>query len=310
MRKWVVTIIILLAIVLLFYRMAPGKMSIHQNLMVAVNPKAFAREMLNEKNWNEWWPGKQMRSSPGFEYKDNSYRVIEKKLTSFVIEVSNGKESITTELIYIPVRNDSVQLNWVAEQKSGLSPFKRIRSFQWSKNLESDLHILLEKMNSFYSNEDNIYGLHVEKSLVADSNYVFTSLASKTYPSMQTVYGLVDKLKNFIAINKAQSLGYPMLNVHKNGDSSYLVKVALPVDKQLKDAGDIQYRWMLKGGNILVTEIKGGPSKIEKAFTEMRNYVEDHQRIAPAIPFQSLVTDRREEPDTNKWITKLYWPVM
>lgn len=101
-----------------------------------------------------------------------------------------------------------------------------------------------------------------------------------------------------------------MLNVHKNGDSSYLVKVALPVDKQLKDAGDIQYRWMLKGGNILVTEIKGGPSKIEKAFTEMRNYVEDHQRIAPAIPFQSLVTDRREEPDTNKWITKLYWPVM
>lgn len=278
--------------------------------MAGVNPKAFVREILNENNWKEWWPGKQTQSSHTFEYNGNSYRVIEKKLTSLVIEVSNGKDAINTELIYIPVRNDSVQLNWIAEQQTGLSPFKRIRSFRWSKSLESDFHTLLEKMNSFYSNEDNIYGLHVEKSLVADSNYVFTSLTSKTYPSTKTVYGLVNKLKNFITINKAQSLGYPMLNVHKNSDSNYLVKVALPVDKQLKDVGDIQYRWMLKGGNILITEVKGGLAKIEKAFGEMQNYLDDHQRIAPAIPFQSLVTDRRQEPDTNKWITKLYWPVM
>lgn len=310
MRKWATVSVILLLFLVSFYWLIPGKTNIHQNLMVGVNPKAFVREILNENNWKEWWPGKQTHSSHEFEYNGNSYRVIEKKLTSLVIEVSNGKGAINTELIYIPVRNDSIQLNWIAEQQTGLSPFKRIRSFRWSKNLESDLHILLEKMNSFYSNEDNIYGLHVEKSLVADSNYIFTSLTSKTFPTMETVYGLVDKLKNFITINKAQSLGYPMLNVHKNSDSGYLIKVALPVDKQLKDAGNIQYRWMLKGGNILVAEVKGGPAKIENAFAEMQNYVEDHQRIAPAIPFQSLVTDRRQEPDTNKWITKLYWPVM
>jgi hypothetical protein len=101
-----------------------------------------------------------------------------------------------------------------------------------------------------------------------------------------------------------------MLNIYKNSDSSYLARVALPVDKKLNDSGNIQYRWMLKGGNILITEVKGGPHQIEKAFGEMANYVEDHGRTAPAIPFQSLVTDRRIEPDTNKWITKVYWPVM
>jgi hypothetical protein len=29
-----------------------------------------------------------------------------------------------------------------------------------------------------------------------------------------------------------------------------------------------------------------------------------------AIPFQSLITDRVKEPDTAKWITKLYAPVL
>jgi hypothetical protein len=38
--------------------------------------------------------------------------------------------------------------------------------------------------------------------------------------------------------------------------------------------------------------------------------VQDHQRVAPAIPFQSLVTDRTKQPDTSKWVTRLYWPIM
>jgi hypothetical protein len=28
-----------------------------------------------------------------------------------------------------------------------------------------------------------------------------------------------------------------------------------------------------------------------------------------AIPYQSLVTDRMKEPDTMKWLTRLYVPV-
>ena len=67
---------------------------------------------------------------------------------------------------------------------------------------------------------------------------------------------------------------------------------------------------MLGGGNILVTDVKGGPYNIAKAFEAVEKYTEDHNRMAPAIHFQSLVTDRRQERDTSKWITRIYWPVM
>jgi hypothetical protein len=67
---------------------------------------------------------------------------------------------------------------------------------------------------------------------------------------------------------------------------------------------------MLGGGNILAAEVKGGPHTIGRGFEVIEKYTEDHNRIAPAMPFQSMVTDRRREPDTSRWITKLYLPVM
>jgi hypothetical protein len=67
---------------------------------------------------------------------------------------------------------------------------------------------------------------------------------------------------------------------------------------------------MLGGGNILVTDVNGGPSAIKYAFDRLEEYVSDTKRIPPAIPFESLITDRRKERDTSKWITRIYYPVM
>jgi hypothetical protein len=313
MRKWLAVFVVVIVILTLLYWMIPAKIDIHQKRVVAVNTKAFTRLILDEKKWQLWWPDYKTtgeQSPAQFEYKGNVYSVKEKKLTSLVIEVAHEKDTLLTELIFIPSGSDTVQLNWVGAERTGLNPVDRIHTSIWLRRLDADLHSLLEKISSFSSNEDNVYGIHLQNSLVADSNYVFTSIRSEDYPSTEAVYHLVDRLNHYIQINNARATGYPMLNVFRDSDSEYVTKVALPVDKQLKDSGDIQYRWMLKGGNILVTEVKGGPQLVERAFDAMQNYLEDHQRIAPAIPFQSLITNRRQEPDTNKWITKLYWPEM
>ena len=62
-------------------------------------------------------------------------------------------------------------------------------------------------------------------------------------------------------------------------------------------------------GNILVSEIKGGDYSAREALREMHQFMTDNNMSSPAIPFQSLVTNRMEEPDTLKWITKIYYPV-
>ena len=99
-----------------------------------------------------------------------------------------------------------------------------------------------------------------------------------------------------------------MLNVMKT-DNSYVAMTAIPVDRELPATNEFASKFMLKGGNILEAEIKGGPFTIERSFNELENYRADHKYTSPAIPFQSLVTDRAREKDTAKWITKLYYPV-
>ena len=91
------------------------------------------------------------------------------------------------------------------------------------------------------------------------------------------------------------------MNLYTKDGITYLVRVAIPVDKQLPASGNISYKWMLGGGNILITEVKGGHAEIKKAYDQTELYVADHNRVAPAIPFQSMITDRRQEKDSTKW---------
>ena len=69
------------------------------------------------------------------------------------------------------------------------------------------------------------------------------------------------------------------------------------------------FKRMVKGW-ILVSDIKGGPARINQAIIEMRNFVNDYSKIPIALPFESMVTDRMAEPDTSKWTTRLYFPIV
>ena len=314
MRKGIALLLLLLILsfVVLSIRL-PATSSVKETAQFRVSAKAFSRALFDESSWTRWWPQKtnaEPASPTQLSYKGNQFRLVEKKLSSLLISVQHNDDSVLTELILTPATQDSVELNWIATINAAANPLDRLQKKQWSKELSADLQTLLQAMRSYYTNPDHLYSLHIEETTVVDSTLIFTTATGKAYPTTETIYRLIDKLKAFAQGKGARQTGLPMLNITNNDDGSFTTKVALPVDKKLPNEGDIQYRWMLGGGNILVTEVKGGPERIEKAFAVMEQYVDENNRVAPAIPFQSLVTDRREEPDTNKWVTKLYWPVM
>jgi hypothetical protein len=309
MRKWIVLLLFFVVLCLAaVYLLIPNTVSLQQKEHVFFPAKAFSKGLLNIATWQQWWPGE--KGSMNFRYNQNEYTITEKKFSSLRVSISNGTASIQTELILIPVETDSIELDWLGATGTSLNPVDRIQKSRWVKSVATDISSLLEKMEAFYTNPDHLYSSPVKEATVVDSMLISTSVGGKQYPTTALIYGLLDKLKAYAEKNGARQTGLPMLNISRRDDSGFLTRVALPVDKKLKDEGDIQYRWMLGGGNILVTEVKGGPHQVEKAFTVLEEYIADFKRIAPAIPFQSLVTDRRSEPDTSKWITKVYWPVM
>lgn len=169
------------------------------------------------------------------------------------------------------------------------------------------MHEILSLLQGFLKIE-HVYGLNIQRTRVTDSLLVTTKITGQKYPATEEYYDLIKKLQNYMAANEAAPVNYPMLNIAEIDSNNFVTTVAIPVNKVLPDKGAILFKRMFSG-NILTAEVKGGVFVIEEGFKQLNHYISDYQLVSPAIPFQSLVTDRLMETDTSKWITKLYYPV-
>ena len=311
MKKWFLLIIVLLlTLTVSVYLFIPNFVSISSSLPVNATRDGIYRNLQDEKNWNNWWPEKNNNKTNQFFYQGFQFSLDDRKVTSLIISVSKNNISAITSLDLISINKDSANLIWEGIVPTSYNPIKRLQKYFGAKQINRDIGMLLKNMRVFFSKPENIYGFTIRQEPVVDSILVSTFATSKGYPSTVFIYHLLDQLKEYIKNQSAKETGYPMLNINTEDSINYLTRVAIPVDKELKSSGNISYKHMLGRGKILVAEVKGGPGAINNAFYQMKNYVNDYQRIAPAIPFLSLVTDRMKEPDSSKWITRIYYPVM
>jgi hypothetical protein len=123
------------------------------------------------------------------------------------------------------------------------------------------------------------------------------------------VSNLIQLVKKVLKKQGVSQVSPPMLNIWKDERGYFKTMVAIPINKEIKPDSRVLMKRMV-AGSILVAEIRGGPHAITKGFNQMENYMKDFKLNSPAIPFQSLITDRSAEPDTAKWITKIYYPVL
>ena len=306
-------LLILAAIAAVFfawlYIFIPAKITVHQSLVIEANRSALYRKLGDSSTWKQWWPGTNDES--GTFYLNNlKFRPGPVRTLSVPLMIEDKQFETTAEMTLMPLPPDSTIIYMESAVVLPNNPFKRIQTYFGSAKLEDSFSAILQALNKTYSKITGLYGYDIRKELVVDSILAFTSEEVKGYPTIDKVYSLVDQLKAYIKYHSATETGFPMQNIYTADSINYVVKVAIPVNKRLPDSDKIRYKWMLGGGNILVTEVKGGQDEINKAYKQIVNYIADYGRTAPAIPFESLVTDRRTERDSSKWITRIYYPVM
>jgi hypothetical protein len=188
--------------------------------------------------------------------------------------------------------------------------FNRIPQYFNTKHIAKATNKLLRSLQSFVSNSESIYGVVMKEAKVKDTTLIAIKGTSVLYPTVAVIYNNVSILQTFANKNNVEQANPPMLNILKNGQNGYSFMVALPVNKFIEGNGTIVGKRMLPGGNMLESgEVKGGFFTVDNYLKELENFRADISAISPAIPFQSLITDRSKEADTSKWITKLYYPV-
>jgi hypothetical protein len=166
---------------------------------------------------------------------------------------------------------------------------------------------IIMHLKTFLESSQNVYGMSIARQKVVDTLLISTKFISNTYPTTAEIYSAINDLKKYISKEGATETNPPMLNVSPE-DTSYRVMVAIPINKQIKETDNFTIKKMIPG-KILMAEVKGGSFATREALKQMNLYLNDNYLSSPAMPFESLITERLQEPDTTKWITKIYYPI-
>ena len=309
MKKWLSVLIIAIALILAgLYIFIPSQVSITRYIKFRSTAGGSSRFLSQKEKWNAWWPG-TINADSSFVYNGYTFAPSTPLPNTIEIDISSGTDTLPTTLNVLQLSRDSVAMTWQTGMNTSSNPFQRLQRYNESQRINNTMKAILDSLRTFMEKNENVYNISVTQVMVTDTLLVTTKSISDHYPTTAEVYQLIGQLRNYISAQGAQASHHPMLYVHTTEDNRIQTMVAIPVNKPLHDAGNIAFKRMVPG-KILLTEIKGGPQTIRQAFTQMEYYVEDFKKISPAIPFEMLVTDRMQETDTTKWITRIYYPVL
>jgi len=307
-------VIVIVAVLLLFltgYALIPRKLSISSASSFSANRESVYRFLTNDSNWHKWWPGTVSDATKGF-FQFSGYQFQIEKVLYDVIQLKLGDNTFSSlsSLEIIPYSVDSIAVRLSTELVSGANPLSRFSTYFRARKIKRALDSIVLAIRKYTGNLKNIYGILVKKEKVQFQHLLSTKRSFSHYPTTADVYAMIDELRSYTHKSGALEVLPPMLNIQMIDSTRYSAQVGLPIDRDLPQEEDIASKWMMKGGNILEGEVTGGQDHIDEAGRQMEMYIRDYQRTIIAIPFQMLITDRRKEPDSTRWITRIYYPVV
>jgi hypothetical protein len=314
MKKILISLfVVILLIVAGIYIFIPRQLKVSSSVTFQSNREGVSRFLTTDSNWNKWWPGKASKNSKGeniFTYKDYDFQITKILYHAFELTLNKNNKSSGSLLKIVSFKTDSIGIELETQLNTGTSPIGKIRKYYEAKKIKQGFDDILEALQKHTDSVKDIYGFDIINEKVQTQFLVSAKKTLLHYPNTQDIYLIIATLRAYIKKHGGKEEYNPMLNIENTDSTGYQVQVALPVNKKLPELENISSKQMLKNGNILTAEVTGDLNKIDEAMKQFEKYISDYQRSIIAIPFQSLLTDRSKEPDSSKWVTKIYYPVV
>jgi hypothetical protein len=314
MKKVIIGLLLTLVLISsTVYILIPKNLPVSKVTVIKANGSALYRTISSEEKWAKWWPVEKGVTSETRPYSFNGYLYRLDKPLYQAVDVQMIYEGTTYpgRIMIIPMSPDSVAVRWESTLKTSSNPFTRYAVYRRALTMRKNMEGILDSLKIFSENIENVYDYHVHRTTIKDTFLVATKITSNGYPTTEEIYNLVSDLKKYIASEGARENNYPMLNVSTNDSIHYVTTVAIPTNRKLEGRGPIVLKQLIIYPNkTLTAEVKGGPAMIKKAYRELDTYLNDYIISTPVIHWESLITDRSQQPDTTQWITKIFMPIV
>lgn len=308
MKRVVFTATLILVILLVgIYVFIPSTITAGKTVAVKCVNKNVLVLIGNKQGWSRWLP-KESFTSDLIQYKGYQLKLGGATYTSVTFDALKEDNTIFNEIGFV---NDSVtktKISVISSVATGLNPFTRFRKWQMMKSYETVIDELLQQFISFAEDKKNIYGVEITDGRIPDSLFISTRKTFYHRPTEVEIYQLIDQLQIYAKAKNAKQVNQPMMHLEHLDSSHFEIMVALPVDKVIENEGNYLFKQMVKG-NTLIAEVRGGRATINNGLKALEQFKSDYQFTSPAISFELMITDRRAQPDTAQWVTRLYYPI-
>lgn len=307
-RLLLLVVVLIIASGIILYLRIPQKETYSYRIAFKCTNNSAIRLLHDSTQWKNWWVGKQ-ESSLVYSFNNRSYHFQKMTLPGIETVTLIGKDSVAAFFQVFPYNVDSAHFEWSYVFAYSSNPITKVQQHLQLRSLKKDFKQFLAAVKPFFEDEKNTYGMKIETQRVKDSTLISLKNTFDHYPTTEDVYGLVTAVKDYIQSKSGEESNAPMLNIFSVAENRYDVMVGIPTKKDVEEQEPFKRKKMILG-YILVGDVQGGMATVAAAEKRMADYAFDHQKTAPAIPFQSLITDRMQEKDTSKWITRIYYPVL
>lgn len=312
MKKLLIALLVLLALgTASIYIFIPKQIVVGHIEPVYINDHWAFTYLSDTSYWKKWWPKDEnvVAGNNRFGYKNQQFSLDSLYYNAVTISIAHDGNINQSKLAVLPLKVDEVRLGWECIIESSMNPFTRLKQYQDAISIKQGMREILSAYKKWLGVTENVYGFNVVPAKIIDTILVAKRAQFKgSYPTPVQIDSLLNIIRLHISKYGVAPSGLPMLNVFTK-EGIYDVQVAIPVSKVVPETEELRIKRMFPG-NALVAKFKGGPYTIQKAYEACETFRMLHSATSPAIPFQSMVTDRAKESDTSKWETILYYPVM
>lgn len=324
-------IIVLLVVVSFFL---PAKAHVERSVTVNASPEAIFTHIKDLKTWNTWSPWAKKDSTMTNTYDGPDGEVGQKSIWKSE-KVGNGSMLITEM-----VPNEKVVTKLEFDGRDGghgtllLEKVGDSTKVTWSldSDLENTSTIMKPMSKYFFLGMDGMVGGDFEAGLqglkeLAESTPTETkpsyAIEEVTTETMMVIAApkkrmQVEEMKAYFDKYMPELYGFALQSNVKPGSATAIyyywdgketeVEVVLPVDKEPADLGGYGFR-EIPATSALMIDYYGAYGGSEAAHIALDTYAKENN-IKIGFPWETYVTDPSREPDTAKWLTKIYYPVM
>ncbi|MBS7563005.1 hypothetical protein KHS38_01195 [Mucilaginibacter sp. Bleaf8] len=301
MTRRLLSLIVLISVIAIaaVFVLIPPYVKIYRQVKVYTPEQAVIKYVMHTKKWSNWLPN-----------ANRKFIVQKSTISEITGRLLTGNDTAESTVGYAVRDGRTIYLTWNAVVRTGVNPLKRVLLYQSRNNVVRRIDSILANAKQFLEDDRQVYGIHVQNAKIEDSIVLATKRMSKSALPLEEVYKAIKELRAYAVKTKADKAGYPMMNVTQLNTKAYLTTLAIPINKPVSSNNDFFIKKLVYNANLLTVNVKGGNSRIKTALNQLSLYMLDNGYTSPAIPYEELVTDRVQTPDSSKWITRICYPVL